>query len=273
MASSAAVSEKKEILTGKRRMASLARPKPLPAGFIDDRRTVYFENNKLVKSWENGDVNTKCDLTDRLEQLVQPKPQHKEWEGDQPTPIWKVSAAAKQGNATKRLNFLARPKQHVSDWQPDRSMYSRISSAAKCAEPSARIEQLARHKVYAELTCNPDLLWDWGVGESEISQAALDCIASDRIQSLAVPKETHRGYKDPRNVEWRVSDAARATVPNARIQKLARPKSKSMYMEDYKPSWWKVSSGARLATANERLEELATPIPRKVRQKKNAPKT
>ena len=259
----------KEILTGKRRMASLARPKPLPAGFQEDWRTCYYWTDKVQKDWDGGDVSTKHNLTERQKQLVQPRGWHREWQGDRPTPIWQVSTAAQTTQPTRRLDFLAQPKAYAKAWEPDNSVYSHVSDAARKAEPSYRIEVLAQHKVYPELTdCDPDLLWDWGVGGTDISLAALKCQASNRVQQLALPKITDRQYKKPRNVEWTVPLAAKKTIPTNRIQQLARPKSKSMYKEDYNPSWWRVSAGAKIAEPTDRLSELVTPLARKQRQKK-----
>ncbi|XP_066911187.1 sperm microtubule associated protein 2-like isoform X1 [Clytia hemisphaerica] len=255
------------------RIDTLSKSKPIPAGFIDDKRSVYCDNRKL-KDWTSGDLNTKFALSERLEQLVQPKPRHKEWMGDRPTPIWLVSQGAKSANASGRVQSLAEPKRHHRDFEPSKPVYSIVSNAAKSASANERIETLAKAKSYQELPIKPDSCWDYSEWNSDVSKAALKHNATDRTQQLSNPKSLHRTYKESRPVIWQVPHAARKALPSIRVQQLSRPKSRSQYKEDYDSTCWKVSTSAKNARPSPRIEELSAPIPRKIKQKRGgaAPK-
>jgi len=249
------------------RIHSLARPKPVPVGFIDDSRSVYWNNN-ISKDWSKGDKNTRFSLTKRLEELTSPKPMHKEWTGDRPSPIWLVSKNALGARPTHRLETLATSKRFHPEYHPKKSVYTTVTKAARGAIASDRIEMLANPKQYAELPIKPDSCWDYSEWKSDVSNAALEYTTSSRIQTLAIPKKLHSDYNESRSVMWTVTPGARRTLPTVRVQKLARPKSRSQYKEDYDSNWYKVSRGALCAQASPRVQDLSLPIPRKVRQKR-----
>lgn len=250
-----------------KRTDALSKPKPIPTGFIDDRRSVYWDNEQ-AKDWNSGDLATKFCLSTRLEQLVQPKLRHREWMGDRPTPIWLVSKAALKAEASNRMQSLAEPKQNHREFQPGKSVYTTVSNAAKSARPSKRVEALAKAKQYQELPIKPNSCWDYSEWQSDVSPAALKYDPSSRTLQLSTPKVLHRDYKESRPVIWQVAPAARKALPSIRVQQLSRPKSRSQYKEDYDSSCWKVSSSAKNARATPRTDELALPIPRKIKQKK-----
>ncbi|XP_048589939.1 testicular haploid expressed gene protein [Nematostella vectensis] len=250
----------------KSRIEQLAKPKPVPQGFLEDRRSVYWDNN-LAKDWSNIQATTPA-LSERQAELCKSKSMHKDYVGDRPTPIWTVSEAAKSASATERVETLANPKSTPKDYEPCRQVQSIVSEAAQNATPSERIEMLAKSKSYAPLNIKPNSEWDWSEWESDLTEAAKLANCSERVSTLANPKAPHRSYKDARPVIWEVSDTAKKALPSLRVQQLARPKSRSQYNEDYDANAWKVSPGAKVAQATPRIAELAAPIPRKVRSKK-----
>jgi len=251
------------------RIEELSRPKPIPEGFLDDRRSVYWDRyDSIVKDWNGGNVATVFALTARTETLSEPKKRHSEYKGDRPSPIWVVSDAAKSAVASTRVETLAEEKAVHKDFKGEKSVYTVVSKAAKNCEPSERIEFLARAKTYNELPIKSDSQWDWGEWESDIPEAAKNGEASERVSMLSRPKALHPRYQDCRSVTWVVPERTKKSLPSLRIQKLARPKSRSQHQEDYNPNWYRVSQSAKSAHANPRLTELSTPLPRKVRQKK-----
>ena len=145
-------------LTGNRTFL-LSQPKPIPTGYVEDRRSVYWDN-KATKDWNSGNLATTHNLTERQMQLINHKERHKEWQGDRPSPIWLVSKAAQNAQPSARVESLAAPKTHVKDFQGERSVYSAVSKAAKNATASARIEALSKHKVYNDPKIKPDSGWD-----------------------------------------------------------------------------------------------------------------
>ena len=253
--------------TMSRRLCQLAEAKPLPAGFVDDRRSVYWDNS-IQKDWSEQNCATKHHLSKRLEQLVRPKRVHKEWQGDRLTSIWTVSSAAQTAVPSNRLSQLARPKKRHPDFQAEKSVISLVSDAARNAEASDRLVELSTPKTYGELLIKPDSDWDWGVWKSEIPDAALRCTPSERIVRISMPKKLHKDYKETRPVIWQVPLPAKKALPSIRIQQLSRPKSRTQYKEDYNPNCWDVSQAAKNATATPRLDVLSTPLPRKLRAKK-----
>ncbi|XP_068705911.1 sperm microtubule associated protein 2-like [Montipora capricornis] len=250
------------------RIESLSRAKPVPFGFIEDRRSVYWDNN-LGKDWDNIEP-TKSVLSERQLQLIYSKQLHKDYVGDRPSAIWPVSAAAMKATASGRVEMLSEPKALHQDYKPCRQVQTTVSEAAMKAEPSQHIESLSQPKTYAPLKIKSNSEWDWSEWESDLTEAAKNGTASERVLALSDPKPPHRSYKEARPVIWDVSQSAMKALPSLRVQQLARPKSCSQYNEDYDPNVWKVSQGAKSAQATPRIDELAMPIPRKVRTKKVA---
>ena len=71
------------------------------------------------------------------------------------SPIWVISKGALSCIATNRLVSMAEPKMHHKDFQIPKSVYTEISSSAKNATPSDRIQTLAKPKPTTELAIKP----------------------------------------------------------------------------------------------------------------------
>jgi hypothetical protein len=184
-----------------------------------------------------------------------------------PTPIWQVSAAAKNTEPTARLETLSKSKSFHQDYEPPKSVYSVVSDAAKSANASGRVESLAKPKDSTALQTNQSL-WDWSEWDYSVTEAAKSSTPSDHTLRLALAKKPHGNYKECREVQWAVSETTLKALPSLRVQQLARPKSRSQFIDHYDESAYKVSSAAKHGQATPRLEELCAPLPRKVRQKK-----
>eukprot|EP00794_Sanderia_malayensis_P011767 gene11767-12984_t len=235
-----------------RRIDTLSLPKPIPNGFIDDRRSLYWgRHDTIVKDWDSGNVATTFAISQRLQSLIEPKKIHSQYAGDRPSPIWVVSKAAQGAACSGRVETLAEAKTVHRDFRPEKSVYTTVSDAAKNCGANQRIETLANPKRYRQLPIKPDSNWDWGEWDSEIPEAAKRGVSRSCIAIKS-------------------ADQAKNALPSLRVQQLARPKSRSQYKEDYDQNWYKVSPSAKMAHANTRLVELCAPIPRKVRQKRVA---
>ena len=246
-----------------KRIGELSKPKPLPAGFIEDKRSVYSES-KIVK--ENSSDPTKFLLTPRLDQLCQPKPYHNSFAQDRPTPIWAVSGGAKGATASSGLENLAKPKSIHREWVEGRPVQTVVQQSALQANASQRLEALATPKRTTSISQeNHD--WDYSEVSSKISPAAIKAIASSRVEALAQEKQTHPAYQPPCPVQSIVSANTMKAKASAHITTLARPKDRKELEEN--PNVWKVTSGAKAAQASQRVSDLAQPIPRKVRTKKS----
>lgn len=142
-----------------------------------------------------------------------------------------------------------------------------IPLSALLVVPTARVQQLARHKTYLPLQIKRHSAWDWGEWGSDINPAALKSMPTQYICNLARPKMAPDNYIGPRPVIWDVGMAARNYLASERIIKLARPKNKHEDTADYNPHAYDVSRSALLTQPSPRINQLAIPIPRKVRAK------
>ncbi|XP_071955069.1 sperm microtubule associated protein 2-like [Antedon mediterranea] len=246
-----------------RRTDVLSRPKQLPVTYQEDRRSVYWRDSLPLKPGPDG--STVFVLTPRQEQLCGHKVANPGYQFDRSYPIWPVKESAKQYEATGRIEKLSFPKSVHRDYVPERAVMTRVTSAAQKAEPSARIEQLAREKNYLPLKIKESWEFDCYQWDPEISKGAKKAQASAWVERLAESRQTHPSYQYARSVEWHVEDPALKAIATLRLQQLARPKSRGK-LDNFDP--YRVSSSARNARATPRISELCMPIPRKVRQKK-----
>lgn len=248
-----------------KRIQDLAQAKPLPAGFIEDKRSVYSES-KIVKT--NHQEPTKFILTTRLDQLCQPKPYHANFAQDRPTPMWSVSNAAQKASASTVIENLSRPKSIHKDWVEGEPVQTMVKSGALRANASDRLVQLSLPKKGATSAVMEEPETPYNEGITQISSAALKAVASSRIETLAMEKQTHASYQPPCPVQSIVNPKTMNAKASAHICILARPKDRKELEEN--PNVWKVTAGAKAAQASQRISELATPIARKVRAKKAA---
>lgn len=245
------------------RYRRLATPKSLPTGFLEDRRSVYWENGIPAKDYNKTTV---CVLSPRQAQLVYSKRLHIDYIGDRPSPIWPVSPSALTATPTPRLLQLARSKNVHPNYHPCRGVMTVVPRSALLVTPTHRLCHLAHHKTYSPLQIKPSSEWDWSQWASDVSPAATRAEASVRVVELSHAKQSDPLYKPCREVQWPVREGAKSHTASELTVKLSNPKSRTS--GDYNPRAWIVSRAALHAQASPRLSELATPLPRKCRQKK-----
>ncbi|KAI6646396.1 Testicular haploid expressed gene protein-like [Oopsacas minuta] len=245
------------------RTIELAKYKPVPAGFSEDRRSVYWDNNIPQKNYNQ---TTQCCLTNRMEELTVPKSLHPNYLWDRPSPIWDVSRSSKTHTPTGRIEKLARAKTVHIEYRPCRSVETVVSSATKRAVVSARIEELSNLK-NRKLKSGKERWEEWGQPAWEISKAATKTVASEHLEKLSVAKTSHGEYNPPKEVQWAVSDSAKRAIATERIQKLSAPKIPNPANEDFNPNAWKVSDGAKRMQPSAHVTSLSMPLQRKMRQK------
>ncbi|XP_071106059.1 sperm microtubule associated protein 2-like isoform X2 [Haliotis cracherodii] len=250
-----------------RRIDLLSRAKPVPPGFLEDRRSVYWVDNdpQQPQGLTEGGTSrvTLFTTTTRLEELARHRSAHHEYKKHRPTPIWPVKKSALDATPTERLEVLSLAKGLHDEFKIERSPYSVVTKAARSVSASDRLQSLAVPKNREDRYCVND--YEWGQ-PSEVSPAAKTASASARVETLAEAKGYHNDFKGENPVQWPVSDQALKAIASLRLQQLARPRSRTMIKDDYDP--YKVTLAAKKARATPRLEELCAPIPRKVRQKK-----
>jgi hypothetical protein len=255
-----------EVVTEKQpRYELLSQAKGLPDGFLEDRRSVYWDNNLSKKDYSKTTIPV---LTKRQKELTASKRLHRQYIGDRPSPIWPIHSAVLNAKPTARTCSLSRPKTSHPQYQPPKQVRTVIPPAALSASATQRVGELARHKTYPPLLIMEDSEWDWGEWKSQIPPPALKAVATSRVEQLSTAKKCNRDYCPPKNVQWPIKRVTLSAVASDRVKKLSQPKSKNEQYEDYDPKAWQVSPAALHAQASQRLGELSTPLPRKCRSKK-----
>ena len=241
------------------RTFELAKPKPIPAGFHEDRRSVYSESRT------NKAILYDYQTTVRLQELSQPKKHHPGYIYDKDSPISEVSHAAKNAVASPRVEVLSAPKGFHNDYESSRAVETTITPPALAGNASNRVLQLSEpkptHATYVEDTTS----WDFSEWPSGVSNAAKTAVASARVEQLAQEKRAHQNYLGPRPATTAINAHVLSTNATKRVQELALPKERKELPSN--EHFDKVSSGAKNAQATDRLSDLAQPIPRKVRAK------
>jgi len=248
------------------RIEELARSKPLPPGFMADRRSVYWVDRYPFQPSEEGTTNFV--LTPRQEYLCNPKKPHPLYKGDRPSPLWSVATAAKRAYCSDHIGILAIPKSVPVGYQRERSVYTHITQDTMNASASGRLEQLAQPKPHKMWLNNTDTYQEGNFTDpiTKINPAVLTSACRPRVEALAEAKHVHNNYIGERPVQWAVSDQAKNSTATLRLQQLARPKSGRMLIDDYDP--YRVSAAAKTTRASPRVGELAMPLGRKCRSKK-----
>ncbi|XP_012937055.1 testicular haploid expressed gene protein isoform X3 [Aplysia californica] len=243
------------------RIDTLARPKRLPAEYRDDRRSVYWVEREPLRCGPDG--HTVVAATPRVIELSRHKTVVGAWRPHRPTPIWPVASGAMSAQPSSRITQLSQHRNPHNSYLFDRDPMWDVTDEAAQARASERLEQLATPKTREERFSNFDPFWGYTYPVSENAQRSR---CTERLESLAQHKGYHKEFKDERPIQWEVSQEAIEAIASLRLQQLARPRSRTMIKDDYDP--YKVSPSAKKTRATPRLEELCLPIPRKVRQKK-----
>ncbi|CAH1774738.1 unnamed protein product [Owenia fusiformis] len=247
-----------------RRLDVLARPKPIPSGMIEDRRSVYWVD-KVPPQPKGG--TTVFVLTPRQDQLAQTKNVNSNFKGDLLTPIWRVNKAAMSTEASPRVQALAEHKTVHREHKMERSVYTRVTPGARGGEASERLDAMAKPKrcgTYGQITDGDHFFQLWQL-PIPVPGPAKYASCTPRVEALAEAKDFNPQYHGARTIQWPVTDPAKKALATLRVQQLARPKSRGGN-DDYDP--YRVSGAAKLARATPRVLELCEPIPRKIRQKK-----
>ncbi|XP_046378517.1 testicular haploid expressed gene protein-like isoform X1 [Haliotis rufescens] len=178
--------------------------------------------------------------------------------------LWNVSPKAMASAASQRVMELAKPKRSHQEYMEHRPQFfyscGRSSpiwdvdeGAAGCGD-RARTVQLAQHKPY-----HKDFQSSRQV-QTVIPSPALKARTSERIESLATPKDRNPGpFREP---QWTVSAAAKNSSASTRSMELARAKGTTEGFQPAKEVEWPVTRAAKRAVASSRLDELSQPIVR-----------
>ncbi|XP_065177800.1 sperm microtubule associated protein 2-like [Sycon ciliatum] len=248
------------------RVTTLALPKTFHRDFVEDKRSVYWDNG-LSKSWPCNEP-TQSVATQRVAELSRHKDlsRHKMYP-DKLSAVSVVSRAAQGAEPTTRLEALAQPKQPPRAYAPPRAPQSVVTRGAQQAEASARLEALAKPKAPRESALRDGTEFEWCEWQSNVTDAAKKATASERVEALAVPKQPVKDYMGSKSPFWHANSDVKMYTASERLATLSNPVKHPTVNEEDR-SVWKVRVGAMLAVPSERVEELAKPLPRKQRTKK-----
>ena len=124
-------------------------------------------------------------VTSHTESLAVPK---KHVEGPFRDPQWEVSKASKEATPTDRLTDLAKAKKLADGYQPCKSVVWKVSTGARNAVASTRMEELSSpivRETMDHVQFNPDAF--------RVSEMAKKYKPTPRIEELAKPIERGTG--------------------------------------------------------------------------------
>jgi len=216
----------------------------------------------------------------RIAQLARPKISKAVWETIEPPIVWgnqepmkPLSKAAVLAQPSQRIGELSTPKRNFQLDHPSKcSRHYYLHSCGRSSviwdvntnintRISRRLEELSEpkklHQAYSEDRTSYVLSCGRSSPIMMVSEGAKKAPQRTRTSDLSKPKEFHRDYQIPREVEWPVSQAAKKAQTSARIESLATPKDRKE--GPVRSPEWVVSKGARYAKAGSRVLELAQP--------------
>jgi len=248
-------------LQNESRIDQLSKPKPLPPGFSEDRRSVY---------WTDQPLRPAKYLTSRQRELALPKHPHKNYQGDRPSPIWRVSPAAKLWKPNRRLSLLAAAKNAHPDFKTDKPVWSVINKNTLNAERSERIITLSRPKGADSRYINPSIsLSELDILRTKARQKKQE--EPEWVDRLSQSKQTPKGFRKDRPVRWRITPEMLSVKVSDRVDELSnirRIGKNGNWVSNDVEDPYAVSKAAMKASVAERIENLCKPIPRKMRSKK-----
>ncbi|XP_067928883.1 sperm microtubule associated protein 2-like [Watersipora subatra] len=252
-----------------RRIDHLAKHKPIPAGHVNDRRSVYWVDREPLGP------PTVMAMTPRLEGLAKHRSLVGEYRFNRERnrylarePFYKEIKQTSKNipEASPRIEALSEHKEAHTHYAYDRDLPMQTSE--NVPESTERINTLAKSKTELwtkqRKWLNPDQFYDFL--PQPVSKAAKTTTATPRVESLAEHKIVSASFQPERPVRWPIEEQALKINATLRVCQLARPRSRTMIRDD---GWdpYVVSKAARYAQVTPRLEELSTPLPRKIRSK------
>ena len=97
----------------------------------------------------------------------------------------------------------------------------------------------------------------------QVSENALNAVASPRCTELARAKSLADGFQHAREIQWAVTKAARRATASGRLNDLATPIQRvNMNVLQFNPDAFQVKPLALKAQLSSRMAELAMPINR-----------
>lgn len=247
------------------RLENLATPKKNFRSASDYKKAIYVHScGRESVIWDVSPMAKKASPSQRVNGLAQSKNPPSSYQEDRAkhafscgrqSPVWQVSGAARGAKERVRLEGLSRPKTPHRDYIPPREVESVVTSNAKNATASSRLETLARPKSRPEGPFR-EPMWP-------VMPLAKSANPSSRQLELAKPKGIPDGYQAPRATINDIKRSARRAIATSRTQELSRPIMRAtMDHVQFNPDAFIVSEAAKKAKCPARIEELSVPLTR-----------
>ncbi|XP_015669326.1 testicular haploid expressed gene protein-like isoform X1 [Protobothrops mucrosquamatus] len=243
------------------RILTLARPRE--TADKQKRSLFVFSCGQMSEIWKRSSTVYSAMPTKRLLKLAEPRPISATYLKLRPrsSPVWPVCSSALCSRASQRILTLAQPRTIHPNFsfpeQPERE----ISKAARRAEASPRLQQLAQPVVRKKMQLYEKTCME--VPIRQIPLTALQAVPSPRLLELARPKTIPSDSAMDRSPEWPVSVAAMQAVASPRLTELAHPPNRApTNLVQFNPDAFIVKESAKKAFCTERVKHLAQPITR-----------
>lgn len=247
------------------RVINLATPKKnFQTGMHAGRPLFYYSCGRPSMIWENkSDIK---EANERVTDLSAPKQPSKEFTNQEIKPQYLFSCGRSSPIWTVQKGALSagdRPRtQTLANPRPPHRDFQ-PSRQVESIIPNGALSASASERIHTLATPKERPNGPFRSPQWPVSPGARNAISSSRCADLARPKATVEGYQLPRDEMWPVSRAAKRGTASGRIQELCRPLVRaSMDHVQFNPDAFLVKETALKGVVPRRVEELSQPIQR-----------
>ncbi|XP_058030228.1 testicular haploid expressed gene protein-like isoform X1 [Ahaetulla prasina] len=201
------------------RILTLARPKET----VDKQmRSLYlYSCGQTSEIWKRSSTVYSALPSKRLLKLAEPRPISATYLKLRPriSPVWPISSSALCCKASTRILTLAQARSIHPNFKFPEQSEREISKAARRAEATPRLQQLAQPVVRKQIQFYENTSMEAPI--RQIPLTALQAVPSPRLLELARPKVIPCESAMDRSPEWPVSAAAKQAVASPRLTELS----------------------------------------------------
>ncbi|XP_026544215.1 testicular haploid expressed gene protein-like [Notechis scutatus] len=244
------------------RILTLARPKEA----VDKPKSkslFWYSCGQMSEIWKRSSTVYSALPSKRLLKLAEPRPISATYLKLRPriSPVWPISSSALCCKASQRILSLAQARTIHPNFSFPVQSERVISKAARRAETTPRLQQLAQPVVRKQMQFYENTSLE--VPIRQIPLTALQAVPTPRLLELARPKVIPCEGALYRSPEWPVSAAAKQAVASPRITELSQPPNRApTNLVQFNPDAFIVKESAKKALCTERVKTLAQPITR-----------
>ncbi|XP_013924277.1 PREDICTED: testicular haploid expressed gene protein-like [Thamnophis sirtalis] len=244
------------------RILSLARPREVVEK-PKSRSLFWYSCGQISEIWKRSSAVYSALPSKRLLKLAEPRPISATYLKLRPriSPVWPISSSTLSCKASHRILILAQARGIHPNFKFPEQTEREISKAARRAEATPRLQQLAHPVVRKQLQFYENTCMEAPI--RQIPLTTLQAVPSPRLLELARPKTIPSESAIDRSPEWPVSAAAKQAVASPRLMELSHPANRApTNLVQFNPDAFIVKESAKRAFCTERVKTLAQPITR-----------